>query len=95
LGVLVHPEYATETQELYVDMNTTFESGSNLHDYGRSIVYDGSGGNKIEYASALKLQKSKVVFAINTAAYYAFYVKLMTGPVPVRFNCAPHDFDDD
>jgi hypothetical protein len=41
------------------------------------------------------LQKSKVVFAINNAAYYDFYVKLMTGPVPVRFHCAPHDFDDD
>jgi len=73
-------------------MNTTFESGSNEHDYGKSIVYaDGS----LKYASALMLQKSKVVFAINNAAYYDFYVKLMTGPVPVRFNCAPHDFDDD
>jgi len=92
LGVLVHPEYATDTRELYVDMNTTFESGSNEHDYGKSIVYaDGS----LKYASALMLQKSKVVFAINNAAYYDFYVKLMTGPVPVRFHCAPHDFDDD
>ena len=92
LGVLVHPEYATDTRELYVDLNTTFESGSNEHDYGKSIVYaDGT----LKYASALMLQKSKVVFAINNAAYYDFYVKLMTGPVPVRFNCAPHDFDDD
>ena len=90
--MLVHPEYATDTRELYVDMNTTFESGSNEHDYGKSIVYaDGS----LKYASALMLQKSKVVFAINNAAYYDFYVKLMTGPVPVRFHCAPHDFDDD
>ncbi len=92
LGVLVHPEYATDTRELYVDMNTTFESGSNEHDYGKSIVYaDGT----LKYASALMLQKSKVIFAINNAAFYDFYVKLMTGPVPVRFNCAPHDLDDD
>jgi purine nucleosidase len=92
LGVLVHPEYATYTRDLYVDINTTFESGYKEHDYGKSIVYtDGT----LKYASALMLQKSKVVFAIDTAAYYDFYVKLMTGPVPVRLNCAPHDFDDD
>ena len=94
LGVFVHPEYATDTRELYVDMNTTFESGSNEHDYGKSIVYADDTGT-LKFASALMLQKSKVVFAINNAAYYDFYVKLMTGPVPVRFNCAPHDFDDD
>jgi inosine-uridine nucleoside N-ribohydrolase len=92
LGVLVHPEYAIDTRELYVDMNTTFESGTNEHDYGKSIVYaDGT----LKDASALMLQKSKIVFAINNAAYYDFYVELMTGPVPVHFNCAPHDFDDD
>jgi inosine-uridine nucleoside N-ribohydrolase len=96
LGVLVHPEYATDTRELYVDMNTTFESGSSAtHDYGRSVLYDNSA--TIPYASALMLQKSKVVFAINNAAYYAFYADLLTRPVPVRFrfNCGWHDFDGD
>jgi hypothetical protein len=39
-----------------------------------------------------------VIFAINTAAFYSFYVDLLTRPVPVRFNGPPpeheHDFDD-
>ena len=40
LAVLVHPEFAKDVQELYVDMNTTFDSPpGTTHDYGRSIVY--------------------------------------------------------
>ena len=39
LAVLVHPEFAIDIQELYVDMNTTFDSVRNEHDYGKSIVY--------------------------------------------------------
>jgi hypothetical protein len=45
------------------------------------------------------LQESTVIFAINTAAFYAFYVDLLTQPVPVKFvhppPHPPHDFEDD
>jgi hypothetical protein len=61
-------------------------------DYGKSIPYTSD-----PFPAIGLLQKSTVVFAINTAAFYAFYVDLLTRRVPVKFAHEPphHDFDDD
>jgi hypothetical protein len=77
-------------------MNTTFDSPPGTpHDYGRSIVYGPPPFDPYPYASIGLLQNSKVVFAIDNDAYYDFYVKLLTGPVPVQFRGCWHDFQDD
>jgi inosine-uridine nucleoside N-ribohydrolase len=80
LAFFVHPEYATVTQDLWVDMHTTFD-----RDYGKSIPYTAD-----PFPAIGLLQKSTVIFAINTAQFYAFYVDLLTRPVPVEFK---HDRD--
>jgi len=49
-------------------------------DYGKSIPYTSNPVPTIDL-----LQESTVVFAINTAEFYAFYVDLLTRPVPVKF----------
>jgi inosine-uridine nucleoside N-ribohydrolase len=86
LAFFVHPEYATVTQDLWVDIHTTFDQN-----YGKSIPYTSD-----PFPAIGLLQKSTVIFAINTAQFYAFYVDLLTRPVPVRFTSPPHehDFDD-
>ena len=83
----VHPELATDTQDLWIDMHTTFDQN-----YGKSIPYTSD-----PFPAIGLLQRSTVIFAINTAAFYAFYVDLLTRPVPVKFEHEPphHDFDDD
>jgi inosine-uridine nucleoside N-ribohydrolase len=75
LAFFVHPEFATVTQDLWVDMHTTFD-----RDYGKSIPYTAD-----PFPAIGLLQKSTVIFAINTAQFYAFYVDLLTRPVPVEF----------
>ena len=80
LAFFVHPEFATVTQDLWVDMHTTFD-----RDYGKSIPYTAD-----PFPAIGLLQKSAVIFAINTAQFYAFYVDLLTRPVPVEFK---HDRD--
>ena len=74
LAYLVDPTFATATRDLWVDMSTTFDAN-----YGKSIVYDSNPTPTIPL-----LQRSKVVFAFDTARFYAFYVDLLTRPVPVR-----------
>jgi len=74
LAYLVDPTFATATRDLWVDMNTTFDAN-----YGKSIVYDTNPAPTIPL-----LQQSKVVLAIDTARFYAFYADLLTRPVPVR-----------
>ena len=74
LAYLVDPTFATATRDLWVDMSTTFDAN-----YGKSIVYDANPKPAIPL-----LQPSKVVFAFDTARFYAFYVDLLTRPVPVR-----------
>ncbi len=74
LGYLVDPTFATATRTLWVDMSTTFDAN-----YGKSIVYDSDPTPAIPL-----LQPSTVVFAFDTARFYAFYVDLLTRPVPVR-----------
>jgi hypothetical protein len=87
LAHFVHPDFATVTQGLWIDIHNTFDP-----DYGKSIPYTSD-----PFPAIGLLQKSTVIFAINTAAFYAFYVDLLTRPVPVKFNCPalPHDFDND
>jgi inosine-uridine nucleoside N-ribohydrolase len=87
LAYLVHPEFATDTRSLWIDMHNTFDP-----DYGKSIPYTSD-----PFPAIGLLQKSTVIFAINNAAFYAFYADLLTRPVPVRFKSPPrpHDFDDD
>jgi Inosine-uridine preferring nucleoside hydrolase len=81
---LVHPEFATDVRDLWVDMNTTFDQN-----YGKSIVYASD-----PYPSIGLLQDSKVIFHLNNAQFYAFYVDLLTRPVPVKFHGPSHEFDD-
>ena len=96
LAVLVHPEFADSTQELYLDMDTTFDSPPGTpHNYGKSIVYGPPPFDPYPYAGIGLLQKSKVIFTIHNDAYYDFYVELLTGPVPVQFKGGWHDFQDD
>jgi len=90
LGYFIHPEFATNTQKIMVDIHNTFDAN-----YGKSIPYTTS--NPFPFPAIGLLQESTVIFAINTAAFYAFYVDLLTRPVPVRFvhPPPPHDLDDD
>jgi hypothetical protein len=83
---LANPEFATGTQDLYVDIKGVFGKG-----YGKSIVY--SGGT-YPYAPIGRLQKSTGIFSLNHAAFYVFYFDLLTRPVPVQSDCTPHDVDD-
>jgi len=87
LGYFVHPEFATVTQGIWIDIHNTFDAN-----YGKSVP---STSNP--FPSIPVLQQSTVIFAINTAAFYAFYVDLLTRPVPVKFVHPPpshHDLDD-
>jgi inosine-uridine nucleoside N-ribohydrolase len=74
LAYLVDPTFATSTRDLWVDVDTNFDA-----DYGKSIVYEANPLPAIPV-----LQPSKVVFSFDTARFYAFYVDLLTRPVPVR-----------
>jgi inosine-uridine nucleoside N-ribohydrolase len=86
LGFFVHPEFATLKQGIWVDIYNTFDAN-----YGKSISYTSD-----PFPAIGLLQESTVILAINTAAFYAFYVDLLTRPVPVKFvHPPPHDFDDD
>jgi len=76
LAYLVDPTFATATRDLWVDMRTTFDAN-----YGKSIVYESNPTPSIPL-----LQPSKVVFAFDTARFYAFYADLLTRPVPVGDN---------
>jgi inosine-uridine nucleoside N-ribohydrolase len=87
LGYFVHPEFATVEHGIWIDIHNTFDPN-----YGKSTPYTSD-----PFPAIGLLQESTVIFAINTAAFYAFYVDLLTRPVPVKFVCPPplHDFDDD
>jgi inosine-uridine nucleoside N-ribohydrolase len=86
LGYFIHPEFATKTQGVWIDIHNTFDPN-----YGKSIPYTSNPVPTIDL-----LQESTVVFAINTKAFYAFYVDLLTRPVPVKFVLPPasHNLDD-
>jgi inosine-uridine nucleoside N-ribohydrolase len=75
----VHPEFATDVRDLWVDMHTTFDA-----DYGKSIP-----STTNPFPSIPLLQDSKVIFHLNNAQFYAFYADLLTRPVPVKFRGEP------
>src|SRR6476620_9042354 len=74
IAFLVDPSLATDVRDLWVDVNTTFDQN-----YGKSIVYTSD-----PFPTIGLLQKSKVIFRLDNARFYAFYVDLLTRPVPVR-----------
>ena len=76
LAFLVDPSLATDVRDLWLDVSTTFD-----RNYGKSVVYVSD-----PYPSIQLLQRSKVVFKLDNARFYAFYADLLTGPVPVRIN---------
>jgi inosine-uridine nucleoside N-ribohydrolase len=71
---LVDPSLATDVRDLWVDMRTTFDQ-----DYGKSVVYGAD-----PFPSIGLLQNSKVIFHLDNTRFNAFYVNLLTRPVPVR-----------
>jgi inosine-uridine nucleoside N-ribohydrolase len=76
LAFLVDPTLATDVRDLWLDVSTTFD-----RNYGKSVVYVSD-----PYPSIQLLQKSKVVFKLDNARFYALYVDLLTSPVPARSN---------
>jgi inosine-uridine nucleoside N-ribohydrolase len=78
------PSLDVDTQDLYVDMSTTFDQN-----YGKSTV---STSNP--YPSINVLSKSKVVFHINNSRFFALYTDLFTRSVPVQF-MLDRDQDED
>jgi len=64
LGYFIHPEFATLTQGIWIDIHNTFDAN-----YGKSIPYTSN-----PFPAIGLLQESRVIFAIDTAAFYAFYV---------------------
>jgi inosine-uridine nucleoside N-ribohydrolase len=86
LGYFIHPDFATSTKGLWIDMHNTFDAN-----YGKSVPYTSN-----PFPSIGLLQESTVIFAIDTTAFYAFYVDLLTQPVPVKFVHPPptHNLDD-
>src|SRR5262249_13619001 len=64
LGYFIHPEFATDTQQTMIDIHNTFDAN-----YGKSIPYTAS--NPFPFPAIGLLQESTVIFAINTAAFYA------------------------
>jgi inosine-uridine nucleoside N-ribohydrolase len=80
LAFLVDPTLATDVRDLWLDVSTTFD-----RNYGKSVVYLSD-----PYPSIQLLQKSKVIFKLDQARFYAFYAELLTSPVPVRIN-GPRD----
>jgi inosine-uridine nucleoside N-ribohydrolase len=78
---LVDPSLATDVRDLWVDMNTTFDPN-----YGKSIVYRSD-----PYPSTGVLQPSKVIYSLDRSKFDAFYVDLLTRPVPVAFDREPVD----
>ena len=73
------PSLDIDTQDLYVDMPTTFDST-----YGMSKVYTSN-----PYPSIPVLSQSKVVFHIDNSRFFALYTDLLTRAVPVQFGHQP------
>ena len=85
LAYFIHPEFATDTRGIWIDIHNTFDAN-----YGKSIPFTSN-----PFSTIGLLQESTVIFAINTTAFYAFYVDLLTRPVPVKFLHPPPDDDLD
>ena len=95
LGYFIHPEFATNTEGIWIDIHTTFDVNDKFDASGVSIPYTSTSSPNFPPIGVL--QESTVIFAINTQAFYAFYVDLLTRPVPVQFVRPPpshNDLDD-
>ncbi len=79
LAYLVDPSFATDVRDLWLDVGTTFD-----RNYGKSVVYVSD-----PFPAIGLLQRSKVVFRLDNARFYAFYVDLLTRRVPVRGDASP------
>lgn len=79
LAFLAKPSLATDVRPLRVDVSTTFDK-----DYGKSIVYTAD-----PYPSIGLLPESSAIFHLDNDQFYAFYVDLLTRPVPVKFRGPP------
>jgi len=73
---LVNPSLATDVRDLWVDVKTNSDQND---DYGKSTVFSSD-----PFPSIGLLQNSKVIFHLDNARFHAFYVDLLTRPVPVR-----------
>jgi len=73
LAFLVDPTLATDVRDLWLDVSTTFD-----RNYGRAVVYLSD-----PYPAIQLLQRSKVVFRLDSARFNALYVDLLTSPVPI------------
>lgn len=71
LGYLVDPTFATEVEEMFMDVDIAYGPG-----YGRTLGY-------WQDQPTAQLQKVKVVKEFDNARFFDFYVDLMTRPVPV------------
>ncbi len=73
------PTFATESQNRWVDIDTSFGG-----DYGHAIGYFSNLQTDL-------LQKCLVIKTINNKRFYDFYVDLLTRPVPVQAPAAAAD----
>jgi len=71
LEYLVDPTFATEVEEMFMDVDVTYGPG-----YGRTLGY-------WQDQPTAQLQKVKVVKEFDNSRFFDFYVDLMTRPVPV------------
>jgi inosine-uridine nucleoside N-ribohydrolase len=71
LAYLIDPGYATEVEELFIDVDISFGPG-----YGRTYGY-------WHEQPARLLQKMKVVKRFDNRRFFDWYVDLLTRPVPV------------
>jgi hypothetical protein len=69
-----HLSLATDVRDLRVNIHTGFDQ-----DYGKSLVFSSD-----PYPFIGLLQKATVIFHLNNAQFNAFYVDLLTRPVPVN-----------
>jgi inosine-uridine nucleoside N-ribohydrolase len=87
LAYFIHPEFATDTRGIWIDNDVNILDAN----YGKSIPYTSD-----PFPTIGLLQEAQVIFAIDTKAFFAFYVDLLTRPVPVKFVHPPpmDDLDD-
>jgi hypothetical protein len=88
LGCLVNPSFATDSRAIWLDIDTVKANANTAFgsNYGKTIPYSFD-----PYPSIGVLSKSTVLFAINTPAFFQFYVDLLNSARPGEVS-APRDF---
>ncbi len=74
LAYVVDSKYATQTEELWVDVDTNWGPS-----YGHTLGY-----TDVQKPAANYLQKHKVVLRFDNERFFKLYVDLLNRPVPVR-----------